>query len=439
MGVARIDITPDYPVRLSGFGFRRAESEGATQKIWAKALAFGGGDQLAILITVDNLGLPGSQVDEVARRLKEKIGLEATRLAVTATHTHTAPMLRGVAPTLFGMPIPEDHQKRIDRYSRELTDRLVEVAVRAAADRRKASVSWGRGRVDFAINRRTKGGPVDHDLPVLVVRDSAGTPRAIWTSYACHCVTLSDNKVSGDWAGFAQEHIEKRFPGAIALLSVGCGGDQNPSSGVTGGRSEVASEQGESIAKEIARVLQGELAPLDRAPTIRHERIRLSLDEPPSRERWKELAAKDGAVGHHARVNLARLDRGEKLTTEIDYPIQTWAFGDRLAVVFLPGEVVVDYALRLKRELDSRRLWINAYSNHSPCYIPSERILKEGGYEGGGAMIYYDLPTRLASGLEKKIVKTVHGQIGREFGIRDQSQSQSQSSDLRVRISESEL
>ena len=138
-------------------------------------------------------------------------------------------------------------------------------------------------------------------------------------------------------------------------------------------------------------------------------------------------------------MNLARLDRGEKLTTEIDYPIQTWAFGDRLAVVFLPGEVVVDYSLRLKRELDSRRLWINAYSNHSPCYIPSERVLKEGGYEGGGAMIYYDLPTRLASGLEKKIVTTVHGQIGREFGIRDQRQGQSQSSDLRVRISESEL
>ena len=97
-------------------------------------------------------------------------------------------------------------------------------------------------------------------------------------------------------------------------------------------------------------------------------------------------------VGYHAGVQLARLDRGEALRTKIDYAIQTWAFGDVLAMVFLPGEVVVDYSLRLKRELDGLRLWINAYANDAPCYIPSERVLREGGYEGGGAMVYYDVP-----------------------------------------------
>jgi hypothetical protein len=84
-------------------------------------------------------------------------------------------------------------------------------------------------------------------------------------------------------------------------------------------------------------------------------------------------------------------------------------------MVFLPGEVVVDYALRLKRELDGRRLWINAYANDAPCYIPSERVLREGGYEGGGAMIYYDQPTRLAVGLEDKIIHAVQSQIGKTF------------------------
>src|SRR5436190_19113764 len=86
VGVARVDITPRYPVRLSGFGFRRAESEGVTQRIWAKALAVGQ-EGPAVLIAVDNLGVPARMVEEVARRLEKK-GVRPGRLAVTATHTH---------------------------------------------------------------------------------------------------------------------------------------------------------------------------------------------------------------------------------------------------------------------------------------------------------------------------------------------------------------
>ncbi len=124
------------------------------------------------------------------------------------------------------------------------------------------------------------------------------------------------------------------------------------------------------------------------------------------------------AIGHHARVTLAKLDKGEKLPTKIAYPVQTWAFGDSLAMVHLPGEVVVDYPLRLKKELDGRRLWVTGYANNAPCYIPSERVLKEGGYEGGGAMIYYDVPAPFAPGLEDKIVDAVKEQIGKPFAAK---------------------
>src|SRR5437660_1127229 len=150
-GVARTDVTPDYPVRLSGFGFRRAETEGVTQRIWAKALAVEGADkQPFVLIAVDNLGVPRALVKEVAGRLAKRAGLRAERLAITATHTHTAPMLRGVAPTLFGLPIPKAHQEHIDRYTAELTDRLEKVALAALADRRPARLSWGISKVTFA-------------------------------------------------------------------------------------------------------------------------------------------------------------------------------------------------------------------------------------------------------------------------------------------------
>ncbi len=416
VGVARIDITPAYPVRLSGFGFRRAESEGVTQRIWAKALAIGTDEQgPAVFITVDNLGVPARLVDDLAGRLGKKSKLAPPRLAVTATHTHTAPMLTGVAPTLFGEPIPKEHQERIDRYTAELTDKLEQVALAALADRKPARLTWGIGAVGFAINRRTKGGPVDHDLPVLVVRDPQNKVRAVYVSYACHCVTLSNNKISGDWAGYAQQQIEDAYPGAVALVSIGCGADSNPRSGVTGDKAEIAARQGAEIAAEVKRLLAGYLAPVTGPLTANRRAIELPLDTLPTRAQWEERAARKGAVGYHARVQLARLDRGEALRTHISYPVQTWAFGDALALVFLPGEVVVDYALRLKRELDGRRLWINAYANDAPAYIPSERVLKEGGYEGGGAMVYYDLPVPFRPGLEQRIVGTVHDLVSTRF------------------------
>lgn len=416
VGVAQVDITPDYPVRLSGFGFRREESEGITQKIWAKALAIADEQEgPAILITADNLCVPDAITSEIARRLKDKIGLKRERLAITASHTHTAPMLRNVCPTLFGVPIPPEHQANIDRYTGEFVNALESVAVSAFKDIRTARLSWGSGSVDFAVNRRTKGGPVDHDLPVLAVHDSEGKLRAVYFSYACHCVTLSDNKISGDWAGFAQSQVQELFPGVIALASVGCGADSNPRSGVTGDKAEICAKQGDIVAQEVKRLLSSSLKPITSRPQVHYSRLDLALDTPRTRAEWETRAQKQDAVGHHARVNLARLDRGESLPEKINYPIQTWVFGDQLAIVFLPGETVVDYSLRLKREFDRSRLWVNGYANDGRCYIPSERILKEGGYEGGDAMIYYDFPHRFAPGLEQKIIDFVAAQLPPNF------------------------
>ncbi|MCC6417595.1 MAG: neutral/alkaline non-lysosomal ceramidase N-terminal domain-containing protein [Gemmataceae bacterium] len=416
IGVAKIDITPAYPVRLSGFGFRRTESEGVTQKIYARALALNTeGGEPAVLVTVDNLGLPWGMVQAVGRRLAKKGGLKPERLAITATHTHTAPMLTGVAPTLFGQPIPKEHQQHIDRYTADLTDNLEKVARAALADRRPARLSWGIGKATFAMNRRKKGGPVDHDLPLLVVRDPKGRVRAVHVTYACHCVTLSNNKISGDWAGYAAELIEDDHPGAVALVSIGCGADANPTSGVTGDKADIARAQGASIAREVRRLVQGFLAPVAGDVAVRWRKLELPLDTPPTRAEWEKRAKRTDAIGYHARVQLARLDRGEKLRSKIDYPIQVWTLGESVALAFLPGEVVVDYALALKKELDRLRLCVCAYANDDPCYIPSERVLKEGGYEGAGAMVYYDVPVRFAPGLEKKIINAVKELVGPKF------------------------
>ncbi|MBO0698191.1 MAG: neutral/alkaline non-lysosomal ceramidase N-terminal domain-containing protein [Zavarzinella sp.] len=417
VGIAQIDITPSGPIRLNGFGFRRTESEGVYHRIWARALAIEDDDkEPALLIAVDVLGIPEHIRAEVARRLEKKTGLKPERLAITATHTHTAPMLKGANPTIFGVPIPKEHLAHIDQYTAEFLDKLEKVGVEALAQRTPARLSYAIGKVGFAANRRKKGGPVDHDLPVLFVHDADGKKvRAVYTSYACHCVTLSFNKVGGDWAGFAAEAIQSAFPDAVALVSVGCGADANPSSGVTGDKVEVAQLQGREIAAEVKRLSSTFRAPVTGKLTTQWKQIELPLAPLPTRAQWEEKAKRTDAIGYHARVQLEKLDRKEALRTKIDYPIQSWAFGDTLAMAFLSGEVVVDYSLRLKKELDGQRVWINAYANNNPCYIPSERVLKEGGYEGGGAMIYYDIPVPFKSGLEEPIAAVVKEQLGKTF------------------------
>lgn len=415
VGAAKIDITPDFPVRLSGYGGRRDEADTVEQRIWAKALAIrNGAESPAVLITVDNCGVPDYITEEVAAKVKEDAAVPREQFVICSTHTHSAPYLSGVLRTLFGVPVPEAHQENIDRYTRELTEKLKQVAKAALADLCPGSLSWGEGRVGFADNRRTKGGPVDHALPMLRAVGADGGLRAILTSYACHCTTLGGdfNAVCGDWAGYASAYIEADYPDATALVAIGCAGDANPAprTGL-----DFARQHGHAIAAEVNRLLGSDLTVLEGKFTGQVKRVDLPFDTLPTRQEWEKRVEGGGAIGYHAQIQLDRLDRGEPLQTALPYPIQTWTFGDELAVVFLPGEVVVDYSVRLKRECDTSRLWVNAYCNDVPCYIPSRRILREGGYEGEGAMIYYDRPTRFAPAVEDMIVRTVHELLPRAF------------------------
>ena len=416
VGAARVDITPDYPIWLNGYAARQNESEGVDQHIFAQALVIGSSKKsLALLLTVDSVGVPGAVRDEVAARLARKAGLRPERFALCSTHTHTAPMLSNSIPNIFGAALPADQQGRVDRYTRELTDKLEQAALAAIEARQPATLAWGQTRAGFAANRRTQGGPVDHDLPILVARDKAGHIRALFTSYACHCTTMgaTPNRICGDWAGYAREYLERDHPGAVALVAVGCGGDANPHPRVG---LELAQQHGRTLTTAIHELLQQPLKPLSRKLACQAKAIALPFDTLPSREEWMTRAQSNNQyIAYHAKKNLARLDRGEKLPTELPYLVQTWNFGPELGIVFLPGEVVVDYSLRLKKEYDASRLWVNAYANDVPCYIPSKRIWREGGYEGGYAMIYFDRPTRLAEGTEELIVSTVDALLPREF------------------------
>jgi len=408
VGAARVEISPTNAVRLMGYA-ARAQSPAPTQilqPIHARALAIGSDPQAALLITLDNCILPAAVADDIRNRLSTSLRLAPERIALAVTHTHSAPCLSGAAPNIFALDITPADQAAVEAYTRFLVGRVQEAAAAALKDRQPARLAWGQGSARFAKNRRTAGGPVDHDLPLLRVTSPEGRLRAVLVSYACHCTTLGGdvNATHGDWAGSAALSIEREAPGAVALVAIGCGADSNPD---PRGSLELADRHGNAIAAEARRLLALPLTPLTSAPSCQLKILPLPFQPHFTRAQWEQRATNSGIVGHHARKWLARLDAGAILPESLPYPVQTWVFGDQLAMVFLGGEVVVDYSLRLKRELDPSRVWINAYANDVPCYIPSRRILSEGGYEAESSLWYYDRPQQLSPDVEDQILGAV--------------------------------
>jgi hypothetical protein len=425
VGTAVRDVTPTYPTRLMGYGNRKTESMGIASPLKVRAIAIGEGPASspetgpAVLVTVDNCAVGAFMTDEVAKRLQTKAGIPRERLVVCATHTHCAPALASVLDFIFGAAIPADQRGRIERYTKELTDAIEHVALEALAARAPGRLSWGIGTVGFAANRRVlkqgkwtgfgvnPSGPTDHSLPVLRVTDPQGKVRAVLMNYACHCTTLGGefNLVCAEWAGYACDEVERQYPGATALVTIGCGADANPD---PRRNLDDARNHGATVAREANRLLSTSLTPLPGRITARFQQIDLPLAPRPDRPTLEQRARQRGSEGMFARALIERIDRGETLPASIPYPVQTWCFGDDLAMVFLGGEVVVDYALRLKWETDSSRLWVTAYSNDVPCYIASKRVLVEGGYEADQSMVFYGRPARLAPEAEDLIVRTVH-------------------------------
>ncbi len=414
VGVASVDITPRHPIRLHAFprGERVKETSTIAQRIHAQALAIGNDAQKpVVLLTTDLLGISEEMSVELARRLAERAGLkDRARLTFTATHNHSAPAVTTMAPYVFRQEPEPAHAESIARYGEWLMDRLEEVVHAALADRRPAHVHFVRGQAGFAVNRRVlkngrmvgfginPEGEIDHEVPLLAVRAPDGALRAVWLSYACHGVCWRKNAVHGDWMGVARQLIETEHPGARALITIGCAGDQNPE--VTEG--DDAATPGREIAVEVNRLLAQPGRPLPGVPATQLRRFDIPLEPVPPPAYWANQ--KDW----YGRTVQAQLKEGRSPRAAAPFVVQSWSFASDFSVVFLSGEVFAGYGLRLKRELGADRLWVNAYANAMPGYIPTARTIPEGGWEIDDSRRNYGLPSRVAPEAEEIIVRAVH-------------------------------
>jgi len=425
VGTGREIITPPAGVWMTGYAARTHPADGTAQELWVKALAFADpGGKRGVLITLDLCGITREITARVCAQLEKKHQLPRAAVMINVSHTHCSPWLEG---SIIGLRIlPADGLAKADAYRRDLEQKIVRAADYALSHLVPATIAWGEDSASFGVNRRenpekemparraagTLSGPSDPRVPVLAVHNASGALTALLVSYACHNTTLSFYQWHGDYAGCAQAELEKRHPGATVLFALGCGADINPN---PRGTVELAEQHGLALADAADRALARSMTPIQGKFSAATKEITLTYARRPSNEQILEAQQKEQPNREMHQAWAAAMNDQIKTHGEIPlthaYPIQAWRLGN-LAWAALGGEVVVDYALRLRAE-NQGPLWVFGYSNDVMAYIPSERVLAEGRYEGDTSMIPYGRPGPWSAGLEEKIVKKSHELLDR--------------------------
>lgn len=418
-GSAKTVITPEKPMWMAGYGGRTEPADGTETDLFAKALYLDDGNgNSGVVVTLDVVGIDRAFAVDLCEQLEKKYGLSRKQIALCTSHTHSGPVVGKNLGPLHFYSVDPGQQKLIDEYAGVLKGKIVEIVGEAINTKADARVQAGNGRSTFAVNRRnnkpyeeipdkrTRGllvGPVDHDVPVLTVRNPDDELVAILFGYACHATVLGLNQWNGDYPGYAQAALEEKYPGATALFWAGCGGDQNP---LPRKQLTLAKKYGDELAEAVIETIDAPMQDLESSLAVSFVELEAPLATLPTKE---EILTNTKSPNRFeiARANflLREIEKNGGLEEFYPYPIGLWKLGNKIDFVFLGGEVVVDYALRLKSENTGPDTWVAGYSNDVMAYIPSLRVLKEGGYEGGTSNVYYGLPALWDESIEEAIIE----------------------------------
>ena len=422
VGVARMDITPPDSLWMAGYAARDHAAEGTMHPLWAKALVLQDADgHQGLVVTTDLLGFPKKLSDDIRETLKTTYGLDRSHIILSSSHTHSGPVLREALYDIY--PLDEHQKQKINRFSDQLKYDIIRVVGLALGDIKPAQLTAANGVVRFQVNRRNNKastlkaqtalkGPNDFAVPVLQIRHADGSLRAVLFGYACHATVLNGDEWSGDYPGFAQIEIEQDIPGVTAMFFQGCGADLNPLPRRTIG---LARQYGRELAAAVENVVDsgGEVVPAELQ--MAYEEVDLAFADPPSLESLQRLGVSGNDYQKRWAVRMLRaIENGDLLASSWPYPVQVWNLGGQ-ALFALGGEVVVDYVIQLKR-LFGQDVFVMAYANDVMGYIPSTRVLREGGYEGLTSQIVYGLPAAWQADIETRILATAIN-LAKEAGV----------------------
>jgi len=419
-GTAKVVITPSEPLWMAGYAARTKPSEGKVHDLWIRALAIEDPNgNLGVIVSCDVVGVSRQIWDSILDRLDDV--LTRDQLMLNSSHTHSGPVMSRTLDDIY--PLDDEQRALVARYTTFFEEKGAEVIQQAIKNLAPATLSAGIGEAGFAVNRRNNPepqvtklreegalkGPIDHSVPVLAVKSEKDELIAVVFAYACHNTTMDFYQWCGDYAGFAQDALEKEHPGVTAMFVSGCGGDQNP---LPRRDLSLAQKYGKELATSVDNVLSGKMH--DLAPTLstRLELVTVPLGQVPTREELSKTASSGASYQQRwAKRLLGEMDAGRAFETSYDVPVQVWRIGDQLWLA-IGGEVVVDYSLKF-HEMFGKDAWVTAYANDVMAYIPSLRVLHEGGYEGQSSMIGYGMPAyRWSEAIEDRLTAAAKRLVG---------------------------
>jgi neutral ceramidase len=427
-GASKVKITPEKFGWMTGYGNRTKPADGVKQDLYVRSfLIEDAAGKQAVIVSADILGFPPRMCETMRRLAREKFGLPESAMMFVATHTHGGPAVPQRPSMEIFHGLDENTGREVFEYAAWLQERVLESIGAALHARKAAKITFTKSKATFGVNRRFRNkdgtysikdnpdGTVDPEVTIVKAETLEGAPIATVFTYACHCTALGGDiyQYHGDWSGIACDELEKAT-GVPAVFATGCGADINPS---PRGKFEHAEQHGKAMAKAVLEAPAGE--PLTGPIRTKLRVIDLPLDKLPGWDFLKVLDAdteknKNVFRQRHTKV-IFRQYRSDTLPGEVPFPIQAWHLGEHVLVA-LGGETCVQYALRLKKDLGpSGKVWVVGYANGVMCYIPSEKVLTEGGYEAGwdpatgraiasGSMMYYGWAVPFAEDIENRII-----------------------------------
>ena len=419
VGFSRIDITPEPGIDISGYFVKRI-ADGVLDRLYANALTFELGEDKAVMISLDNLGIK----QEILKKYREKIAGECdiplSAVFISCTHTHTAPAAKS------GVNEKIDH--RIEEYVEYLEEKATLAAKDAFADLKPAKMGYGKGEapnIAFVRRFRMKDGSIktnpgvdnpdivapigDVDESVSVIRfDREGGDTVVLASFGCHPDVVGGCKFSADWPGFVRSTVEKTLDGTKCIFFNGAQGDINhvnvhPTGGFLNGMfmdfDDVS--RGYDHARYMGRVVTGGvLQAFDKVKYVDVDSLtsvnriinvpsnKPSPEDMPEARRIKEYheTGRDAELPYSGMMlttvvaEALRMVRLENAADAFDMPLSGIKIGP-VAFVGIPGEPFLGIGKGLKDTDDYEMILPIICTNGYEGYFPMKDSYDEGGYE----------------------------------------------------------
>jgi len=238
MGVARINITPEEPVPMTGYASRTEPFTGVHDSLFASALYFESPDKALLLITADLIGYSSQFIEETRKKISAETGLVPEHIIISAVHNHGAPVSKA-----YEREVPET----VERYVKDLQLKFIAISVQASESLNPVKMGTAKGHCELNINRRAEfadGGiwlgrashkPCDHEVSVVRFDDLEDRPLAVLINWPCHATTSGpgNTQITGDWPGAAARYFNGQAgDGVVVAITAGAAGLAPPKKSV---------------------------------------------------------------------------------------------------------------------------------------------------------------------------------------------------------------